>query len=230
MANFAALQSEVLSLLIDAPSAVTALTPTWVNRAIRKLQVKHDYKDMEKTVSYATVAGVRSLAGRPTDWKKPRNKPYIQNFLGNTSDIQFVSSEAEAATRWGNNTSFDYGRPQGLTENVATTAFWVWPYPDGLSDAANGEYTIVVPYWGFLPVLALPADTNWFTDNAEQWIVYTAVAEGFYTNEDETRAQLWDTRALKEYKDVVTLDKTRRIAETIEFVPHLGARRPHTQE
>lgn len=227
MANFGDLKNEVNLLLIDNPNAVQQLVGTWVNRAVRKLQVKHNFKDMEANVTFTTAQNTRLLGARPADWKQYRGKPYVSGPFGDTTDIEVVSSDANAAAAWGLSTDFDYGSPQGINENALSQTFEVYPYPDGLENSADGEYTVIIPYWRFLGPLLSDTDENWLTTNAEQWIVYMAVAEGFYANEDENRAAIWETRATKEYKDIMSLDKDRRLAETDVFVPHLGARRPH---
>lgn len=228
--NFTELQTEVKTLLIDTPTAVQNLTPTWINRAIKKLQQKHDFKDMETEIVFVTIKNVRLLGNRPSNWKKPRGKPYlIWSLGGSVSDIVWVSDKANAEAQWGTNSALDFGQPQGIVEDVSGV-FNAYPYPDGLSDYSDGEYRVTVPYWGYTSTLVNSGDSNWFTSNAEQYIIYQAVADGFFANEDEQRAQIWTARAEREYKDVLLIDKQRRRAETDTFVMHLGARRPHTQE
>lgn len=230
MGTYIDLQNEVNTLLIDTPQAVQTLVPKFVNRAIRKLQVKHNFKVMESNVVGTTTFGSRVIVARPTDWKSPRGNPYYIQEIGKPREIYWISSEAEAVARYGNNVDLDYGDPRALFEDDLSAEFNAYPYPDGLSDYADGEYRLIIPYWKYLGLLIADNDTNWFTDNAEQWVIYQSVAEGFYANEDEARAEKWEIRAAKEYKDVVAVDKDRRISETTSLVPHLGAKRPHTQE
>lgn len=227
MATFGDLKSEVNTLLIDNPTAVQQLVGTWVNRAVRKLMQKHNFKDMEESVSFTTTSLTRLLGARPTNWKQPRGKPYVEGPYGDTTDIKLVSSEAEAKAAWGTSTTYDYGSPQGIVEDSLSGTFQVFPFPDGLESNATGQYTVTVPYWKFLNPLLADTDFNWLTINGEQWIVYQSVAEGFYANEDEKRAQVWETRAAREYADIVRQDKMRYYAHTQELIPHLGALRPH---
>lgn len=230
MATFIELKTEVLANVIDTPTAIQTYVGTYVNRALKKIQVKHDFKCMEAEVTFTTVNLTRSLGDRPTDWKKPRGNPYFIYNLGGTQDMQFVSSRTDAQARWGTSVDFDYGAPQGLYEDDLASVFAVYPFPDLLSDYPDGNYRVTVPYWKFIGKLISDNDENWLTINAEQWIIYQATAEAFYVNEDETRGQLWEARAAKEYKDVILHDKDRRWAETTSLVMHLGARKPHTQE
>lgn len=229
MATFSDLQTEVQTLLIDTPAAIVSLVPKFVNRAIKKLEVKHNFKIMESSLQLTTTQFTRTLGARPGDWKQARGKPYYSENLGSTRDM-FYTNVANGEAQYGTNASLSFGDPRLVAEDEASGTFLVYPYPDGLSDYDSGEYNVVIPYWAYLPDLILTADTNWFTTNAEQWIVYKAVSEGFYANEDESRAQLWEARSMKEYGDVVLTDKVRRLSELDTLVPHLGALRPHTQE
>lgn len=229
MGTFASLQTEVQTLLIDVPTAVANLTGTWVNRALRKLERKHNFKDMEMTATFTTVTQTFNLGTRPSNWKQANGNPYYSE-PPNGREFEMVwTDRANAGSRWGSDTTIDFGAPRALVETSAG-AFQVWPAPDGLANTTSGQYLVTVPYWGYLDDLAASNDTNWFTVNAEEWIVFQAVANGFYANEDEKRAQLWEVRAIKEFKEVLDLDKRRRLAETQDLVPHVGARRPHTQE
>lgn len=228
--NYGELKTEVLTHVIDTPTSVQTLVPNMVKRAVRKLQQKHNFKVMEAEISFITTPLNRTLGDRPTDWKQARGNPYIIEFNGRLVDMSWLASRSDAQFRWGTNSQFDYGRPQGLFEDDLPQVFTVYPFPDALSDYTDGNYRVTVPYWKYLGNLIADGDSNWFTDNADEWIVYQAVSDAFYTNEDEQRAQVWAQRAKTQYADVLLLDKDRRLAETQTLVPHIGARRPHTQE
>lgn len=228
--TFQELQDEILLLVIDTPTAVQTLVPKFVNRAIKKLQRKHNFKIMETSVAMTTGLLIRTLDAVPDNWKQVRSKPYYTEELGSVREMKYVSTQVEALVSYGNDPDLDYGSPRLIFENSESGKFEVYPFPDGLSDYTDGEYRVTLPYWKFLDDLSASSDTNWFTENAEQWIIYQGVAEAFYANEDEDRAQVWERRAAQEYKDVLLTDKTRRQADTETFVYHTGARSPHTQE
>jgi hypothetical protein len=230
MTTFADLKTEVQTLVIDTPTAVTTLVGNFVNRAIRKLQQKHNFKVMESEIEYQTTSLSRTLGARQGDWKEARGNPYYLSESGSLREMHWASSRANALARYGDNVDFHYGAPRLLVENDLSSELEVFPYPDGLSDYTNGEYRVTVPYWKFVGKLIADGDTNWFCDNAEQWIIYQAVSEAFYANEDENRAATWEKRAMAQYNDVLLADKRRRLAETTTLVPHLGAYMPHTQE
>lgn len=230
MATFANMKTEVLTLVIDTPTAVQTLVGSFVNRAHRKLQVKHNFKVMESEVSFTTntaQADTRVLGARPSDWKMPRGNPYYIESLGGFMELSYAPSKGEALARYGNDPDLDYGSPRVIVEDDLPQEFDVYPFPDGLSDYSDGEYRITIPYWKFLSPLVSDNDEDWLTTNAEQYIIYQAVAEAFYANEDEQRAQIWERRAKPEFDDVVKQDKYRRLGEVQSLVPHLGARMPH---
>jgi hypothetical protein len=230
MSGFSTIKSEVLALVIDTPTAVQTLVGRFVNRAIRKLEVKHNFKVMEAEVTYTTTAATRVLGTRPTDWKQPRRRPYYIDEDGVLHNFRWISDKGAAIGSYGDSTTLDTGAPRLVYEDDLTQEFLLFPYPDSLSDYTDGEYRITIPYWKFVGDLIADGDTNWFTENTEQWIIYQAVAEAFYANEDESRAQLWEVRAMKEFKDAVMLDKDRRYGETQTLVYHIGALPPHTEE
>lgn len=239
MATFGELKTEVLTNLIDTPDAVQTYVGSYVNRAIRKLQTKHNFKAMETSATYTSVEGVRYIGYRSSRWKQARKSPFLTDNYGRTRQL-YWSDEIEAKARYGTSTTYDYGAPRLIVENEVGhgiegddgifSTFDLYPYSDGLSDYDDGEYRITIPYWNYLTVLGSDDETNWFSENAEQWIVYQATADGFYTNEDEGRAQMWEKRAGREYGDVLMADKDRTLATVETMVPHIGAMRPHTQE
>jgi hypothetical protein len=103
--------------------------------------------------------------------------------------------------------------------------FEVYPLPDGLSLYANssaGEYRIRVPYWKFLPALT-GSGTNWFTANAEEWIVFEATSDGFFMDHDEQRGTLWAQRASAKWADVLLADKRLRLSPVTHLVPNPNA-------
>lgn len=227
--TFAQIKTEVLALVIDTPSAIQTYVPVYVNRAVLKIQKKHNFKFMEATKSYLTINGQRALNDiRPLDWKESRGKPYFQRFDGSVQEIDYVSTEAEALARFGNDVTLDIGEPQLLFENDLPQEFDVYPYTDGLSDYTDGQYRIIVPYWKFLPALNADNDTNWVTNFADEYVVAQAVANAYRANVDTDMADQWEIEAARKFLEAVSLDKSRRLADVDVLVPYTGAKRPHT--
>lgn len=230
MADFIALKNEVLAMVIDTPTSVQTYVGAFVNRAIRKLQQKHNFKVMEAEITLTTAQDTRVLGTRPSDWKQARGEPYYLEELGGFRRMMWVSSKRDALARWGNEPDTDTGDPMALYEDDLPGEFNFFPFSDGLSDYSDGEYRITIPYWKYIANLIADTDSNWFTTNAEDWIVFRATAYAFYADHDEQRAQIWMQRAAQEYQDTMLIDKDRRLAETNTLVPHLGALPPHLQE
>lgn len=228
--NFGEIKTEVSTFVIDVPASVTALLPNLINRSMKRLQQRHNFKVMEAKASFTTVVGTRLLGSVPPDWKEPRGNPYYVEDLGSVREMFFAQDEANAVARYGDDPDLDFGDPRLIVEDATLQQFNAYPYPDGISDYSDGEYRVVVPYWKFFTPLSADADTNWFTQNAENYIIYDSIAMAFYANEDEGRAKVWEVLAMKEYNDAINTDKARRVAEVQSFAPHLGALRPHTQE
>lgn len=229
MATYQEIQDSVLRRLIDTPTAVSTEVPLLINKALVKIQSLHNFKIMQYTQAYTTTVNTRVLGARPTDWKEPRGKPFYVDELGSTYEMAYSPQRIDVQTYWATD---DIGEPEHLLEadpsDVAgTRSFEVWPLPDGNSDYANGEYRISVPYWRYLPALSAGGDTNWFTVNAEEWIIARATEQGFSLDWDEDRAKYWRGEAAKEWKDILLRDKYEWLAGFDTLVPHHGARAPH---
>lgn len=229
MADFVSLKNEVLAMVIDTPSSVQTYVPTFINRAIRKLQAKHDFKVMEAEISFVTTPDTRVLGPRPSDWKKSRGQPYFIEDLGGFIPMSWASNRQEPLAAFGNDPDVDTGSPQVLFEDDLPGELDFYPYSDTNSDYSDGEYRITVPYWKYLGNLIADSDSNWFTTNAEDYIVFRATSFAFWADHDEERAQIWLQRANQEYHDILLLDKDRRLADLDTLVMHTGALPPHLQ-
>lgn len=234
MANFGTLKSRVLARVIDAPAAVSGDVGALVNQAIRDAQDLHKYRVMEtQTALLPTSVGVRQFAAIPSDFKEYRTgePPYLVRFDGRTLPLLVAPSREEALKVYAQGTldPDDKGEPQVLVEgdpsdDLGTRAWEVYPLPDGLSDWSDGEYRIVVPYWRYLPELSADADTNWFTENLEWYIVYQATGHAFLIDWDEERAAAWFQLAAGQRALGQKADKLARLAGLDTLIPYSGAR------
>lgn len=222
MANFLELQTEVRENLIDLPTVVTNSVPTLVKRAVERLHKKHNFKVMEAEQSYTTVLATRSIGAVPADFRENRGAPYrISDVDGHTTPLVMAP---ERTSIIGAYTEDDEGAPAALLDAIPSGLnvrnYHVFPLPDGNSDYSDGEYRIVVPYWKTLPVLSANGDTNWFTINADEWIVYTATAYGFIKDWDEERGVYWKQLATEVLGEVIKQDKKYRLSQVDTLVPH----------
>lgn len=214
MGTFATIKTKVSRRLIDAPASVTAEVGDLVNEAMRQLQVKHNFKVMEASLSATTTLQTRVLTSEPADFKEWRGRPYLLSNEARATRLYWGSSREALLRRYDDDTE---GEPKHLLHNESSQ-IEVWPYSDGGSDYVDGEYRVRVPYWKFLAELSADGDTNWFTTNAEDWLVAKATADGFSIDWDEERMAIWEQRAAAEYAEVVIRDK-RLILSGMESLP-----------
>lgn len=224
MATFLELQDRVEANVIDLPTPVLNAVPRLINKAMKKLQRKHNFQVM-KTLSgpNLTTVDTRVLMTVPSDWKEWRDKPYmLDDTNGRKQFLSIGPNRTELLTLYDNT---DDGPPVYILEaeqdDTGAGSFEVWPLPDGNADFSDGEYRIYLPYWRFLPELSADADTNWFTVNADDYLEYSATSEGFRMDWDKEQADSWRQDAMLEYGDVLRIDKMKALAGVDALVPHL---------
>lgn len=227
MPTFQTIQDRVTRRVIDLPAAVTAEVPDLLNKAMRTLQEMHNFKVMEteQKLLTTTVATRPLSASVPANFKEFRGLPYLVKNDGSTLDLLLAAHRNAVLDVFPLDDVNDTGEPKLLldpepVDDKNARTLEVWPFPDGLSDYTGGEYRITVPYWRYVAVLSGGTDENWFTSNAEWYLVFQATAEAFYLDWDEARGQLWearagdvapDGRAVGEFKKVMKQDKLARL-------------------
>lgn len=232
MATFKQIQDRVKTRVIDLPTAVTSEVNTLINAAIRTLERRHKFKVQEAlTAQILTVAAQRTLATAvPTDYLEARGKPRLIFNTGRDQRLEWLSGRQAAWDRYGHTDATEDGEPKALLDpepdKEGVRTFEVYPFPDGASDWSGGEYRIMIPYWRTLATLSANNDTNWFTTNAEEYIVAQASSEAFLLDWDEERAAVWATRAGVHMQEVITLDKLARLGGVDTFVPSPDAAGP----
>lgn len=223
MGTYSSIKARVVTRVIDLPSAVLAEVPILINEAIRDLQSQHNFKVMEGELSFVTTIGQRVLGAVPyTTFKEYRGEPWFVRFTDGS--IRYLTSPGAREAIWGLIDQDDVGFPQlildGIPNDTNQRNFEVYPLPDGLSDYADGEYRVTIPYYRTIPDLVADGDSNWFTVNAERFIVEWATAKAFALDWDEQHSAVKMQEAELERRIVVKKDKTYRLAGVNEFVPH----------
>lgn len=215
------IQNAALEALIDTPTIVSNAVPRLVNQAIRELEGRFKFKAMQANAEYTTLAGTNTLVGNggalPADFKAFRGQPFYTESLGSTRPMDLVVSKELVLRRW--NTD-DIADPHTL---VVDDGLFAYPLADGVSDYPDGEYRITLPYWKTLGNLVNPTDTNWFTENAEQYIINWVVKEGFAIDWDEGRMNVWKDRAEEQALRVILEGKKQWLSFSDTLVPHQGA-------
>ena len=208
MATFIEIQNRVTRRLIDTNASITTEVPGLVNRALRIIQELHNFKIMEEQVEYTTTFETRLLNAQPTDWKESRLSPYIRQWDGASTPIQWLPSIQEAVKRYAIDDTNDKAMPEHVLWDGDSSSFHIYPFPDNQSNFTGGDWRVNIPYWKYLPELSADGDTNWFTLNADWWLTFLAVAEGFWLNWDEERAQFWEARAGLEFAKMKKINKS----------------------
>lgn len=212
MATLQNIIDSVQRRIIDLNASITAETTGLINDSLVKIQDLHNFKIMEEEIEYTTVQAQQLLNALPSDWKESRGAPWIHEWDGGATPIQWGPSIGEMAKLFAldDATVTGQGKPQYVLWN--NDQIEVYPYPDDKSNfAGGGDWRVVIPYWKFIPALSGGSSQNWFSDNATNYLTYQTVAEGFYLNWDEERAQMWENRAVVEFKIAQKKDKQVRM-------------------
>lgn len=222
MANFQEIRNRVEEYLIDLPSETGALVPNWVNRAVRVAEDRHNFRHMEAEVEYTTLEGDRELGPLPEQWKEFRALPWLHLGDGAAREIYWAADQSEALRLYSEDDPDDIGAPRHILQTDAN--FEVFPFPDGQSLWDDGEYRVRVPFWRRTAALTASTDENWFTANAEWYLVYAAVGEGMLFNREEQRAEIYITKAETEFQRLVRTDKRSRLDNRFTFAAYRDAR------
>ncbi len=222
MVAFSILQTRVQNRLIDAPANVVSDIPTYINLAMRDLEDDTNFPVMKAIAQFSTTLNTRLIGTLPTDYKERRGEAYWLDREGTPVFTRWYTSHEGALYRFAPQelkqnpfTFTDVGQPEILTIATPVSASGstvsgpqnveAWPLPDGngfdlAQDGVTKIYIIYVPYWRYLTPLSLSTDTNWFTENAEQYLMYQALGHGFLADWDEQRASTQFAMA-KSYRD-----------------------------
>lgn len=241
MATNGDIQARVLRRVIDAPPSVVAEIQDLVNDAIREAEDRTDFPWMSSQIAYTTIVNQRTLGAVPGDWKKWREKPYYTEFTDGKARGLIIPPNDAAASMAISADRTD--RPYYLTRSdlVAATGssdFNVYPLPNGLSDYADGEYRVTIPYWRYLPDLSANSDTNAATVDRElvQFIIQWASKLAFELDWNSMgaggggQAEYWERLAEKSWLRIKRREGTNVLSGVNTLVPHMGADDPHIAE
>lgn len=226
MATFATLKTRVNRRVIDLPAAVQAEVPTLVNEAIRDLERDHNFHTMATFFQGSTLVNTVQVIGTfPTNIKELRKQPYSPRNLGGVIKLKTAFDLIDIPpdiTMFGgpNFPNTQPGQPQIVIHSLGV-AFFISPTADGNSDYDDGEYPIYIPYWKYLPDLVNDGDSNWFTNNAERFIIEWASAQAFGLDWDEEHMAILLQKAEVERTKVVKADKVARLGAVNSLAVHL---------
>ena len=173
MSTFAVLKTRVADILNRTD--LTTPIPTWITQAQRKLE-RANWKCMQK---HSTTTGADSRILMPTDYKETiwfkvvYGGAYYELEHTNLRDV-LNRFPATAQT----------GLPEVFATDNATSEFLLGPAPDT-------TYTFDLFYYCKLAALSQDTDTNWWTTNAEELLVYGALLEGSAYLVSDPRIPMW---------------------------------------
>lgn len=224
---------------------------TLVEEAHRELQELYSFSVMERRESRKTTAGNPSLGlidaaasatvgGSPGERFKEYKSdepPYWTDDSGTTRFLEISFNEAEVRRAYNQDTTAGIGEPrvllhrhQASDDYPGGTEWKVYPVPNGAANTSDGEYSILIPFYRYL---ATPTTSDWFTDNAEPFILAAATSKAFELDWDEAKALYWRQRAYGpawdargimggELKRIVNLDKQHNVSHVHTLIPYAG--------
>ena len=174
-------------------SDLTSYTGDWVNSSIRKIEQANNYD--RAMMSRATTTSNDEFVTGPTRFKetiylkvKDANNIYHQLEKKSIQDMLLISQ----GTITGRPLYYSYNFPQG--------EFHVRPVPDT-------TYTYDIGYYAYSAELSADGDTNWWTNNAWEAVLYGALAEAEPFLINDGRITLWK-ELLTEYLQQIKQGET----------------------
>jgi hypothetical protein len=229
MPTFTQLQTKVQTRVIDLPLKVKAEIPDLINKAIKDIQGFYNFRVMKTLVEVTTDVTNTDhfFLSCPADWKEPNGQPYWVPQMGKSVPMFWAPDRKFLASYFSED---DDGLPQyllmGEPDDTNACDIELWPVPDGTSDYNDGEYRIRVPYYRYLPALVNSSDSNWFTSNCEDYIIWQAAGHAFMLDWDSEHAQSAFTLASGFRDAAVKFDRSARFqGATTLAINTNGARR-----
>ena len=216
--TFLNLQDRAKVYILDLPTDVVSELPSLINDAIRAIQKGHNFRAMEASTSFTTSEGSHTL-GQITDLKEVRDLPWLEHGDGGNDELDWAQSKSQIIREFAINAATDKSNPAVILEADADGNFEVYPFPDSNSLWGDGDYRVHLPYWKYLADLSADGSSNWFTDNADLYVLYSAVSRAFALNFDEDRAERWALRAAQEQGAAVKADKRSRLTRRFTITP-----------
>lgn len=223
MAQFSELKDRVQSYLIDVSSDATGQIPAFLRQAQSEIEDRHGFMAMKASIERATVASDgHSFIDLPTGWLRPRDDPFSTDGLGAIRPMGWILERYERNRLYPS--TLTVGAPRHLMigdPNISKLE--VYPIPDGLAPGTNdGEYIISCPYWSRLSTLSASSDSNWFSTNADHYLIWRAAAIGLAFNWGDDRAGVFAKMANDEMQKLIRTDKKSNVLRRLDLSPRRG--------
>ena len=219
MASFSELQTSVRRWTQELPANIDSEIGALVNSAMDDAQRRNNFNSMRWSRDY-TLAEDQSAIARPERIKQLRGKPIYRTSSTHSAEMRVIDYDDFHTSEIG---VYETGTPYWLVINDADgQADWfVHPASDGNSSFDDGSYRVRIFYYRYFAPLSGANDSNWLTDNLDQYIVAEAAARALLRNEEEERAAIARQEANTRL-DVVVREDRRAIASGKDTLRPIG--------
>ena len=223
MAQFLELKQRVQSYLSDVSSDATDQIPAFLRQAQSEIEDRHGFQAMKASIERNTVAADgHAFIDLPSLWLRPRDDPFSTDGLGAIRPMGWILERYERNRLYPS--TLTVGAPRHLmVGDPNISKLEVYPIPDGLAPSGvNGEYTLSCPYWSRLATLSADSSSNWFSTNADHYLIWRAVAIGLSFNWGDDRAGVFAKMAEEEMKKLIRVDKKSNVMRRFDLPPRRG--------
>ena len=211
-----ALQTRVNKIIIDDDTDTLDRVVPEIQKAQREIEdLSYMFVAQEATIGTdpPSIVGDQGLVAVPSNWISPRGQPF--RLVGGSGDdnldlvlpaLEWIGLDSELLKMYpadpGHASARGIPRFLAYDENESKQ-IRIYPVPDIV-------YTHRILYWKRLVTLSSGSTTNWWTDNAEDYLVYVSSARVLDFNEQFERSIKYEIRARGEQDRLKKQDKRRR--------------------
>jgi hypothetical protein len=218
--NRSVLDDRVAGIVLDDDATVVARIVPEIQQAQKDLEerayhfiIQEALIDPDPTVA----AGSTSVSAAPADWLAPRGDPF--RLVGGSGDdaldlrlppLQWAEANDELRKIHRSDASYVDAR------DAPEFLIWDTAVKDGggveinCEPVADDTYTFRIPYWKRLATLTDATHNNWWTENAQDHLVFRAAARVLFFNRDHGEALRYEVMAEASYQQIRRMDKRRR--------------------
>lgn len=180
---------------------LTSQLDIFVRAAMRKLERKHDFKHMEGMVSGSFTSGTSTLAILPARYK---NNILFRVSVNGQWELVKKDSLEYALNAYPDPTG-DVGYARLFAYDYANSQLLFRPTPDS-------NYSYEWYYRAYSAALSADADTNWWTDNADEVLMFAALEEANLFIRNLDKAAVWKKKKEEALSDVMMVDIQERFS------------------
>lgn len=229
MTTLSQIQSRVEDVVLELGSDAAGRVSPEILEAMKEIEEAHGFLHMEQTQEIVTVEDARDHASYAKDALFLRTRmdarPVLVDGTGATRKIDWLISKDDEVDLYSDD-PVDKGAPKHLYETA--TAWRIFPYPDALAPSgtlfSDGNWRVRIPCFYRIAQPGTPSGSNWWTDNAEQYLVHRAAARVLAFNRDWEEAALVQGEATVQQQRLIANDKRQRLAKQRLLRPNRGAR------